>query len=247
MTALSPWELAYCAAAIFIAYGLRGSTGFGGAVGMPLLALVIPIKLLVPVWTLLGFTSSVAILGRDRRHVDRRAFVAFIPWCVLGIAIGLYLFKTLDSRTLARGLGVLVMSYAAYSAWAAFRPSAAAFRLPRAVAPIASTLSGAVGALFGTMGSVFFAMYLDARALKKDQYRATISAMLLTLSAVRGIGYFAVGEFTRDAWILFAAALPVMLAGIYVGDRIQVNLSEQTFRRVVCVTLFLCGIPLLLK
>ncbi len=247
MTALSLFELAYCAAVIFVAYGLRGSTGFGGAVGMPLLALVMPIKVLVPVWTLLGFASSVAILGRDRKHVARRVFVAFIPWCVLGIAIGLYLFKTLDSRTLARGLGVLVMGYAGYSAWAMFRPSAGEFRLPRALAPLASTLSGAVGALFGTMGSVFFAMYLDAQALRKDEFRATMSAMLLTLSTVRGIGYFAVGEFTQEAWLAFAAAFPVMLAGIYVGDRIQVGLSEETFRRLVCATLFLCGIPLVLK
>ena len=36
-------EIAYCVAVVLIAYGLRGSTGFGGAVGMPLLALVIPI------------------------------------------------------------------------------------------------------------------------------------------------------------------------------------------------------------
>ena len=112
---------------------------------------------------------------------------------------------------------------------------------------MAGTLSGAVGALFGTMGSVFFAMYLDAQKLKKDEFRATMSAMLLTLSTVRGIGYFAVGEFTEEAWLTFAAALPVMLAGIYVGDRIQVGLSEETFRRLVCATLFLCGIPLVLK
>lgn len=45
---------------------------------------------------------------------------------------------------------------------------------------------------------------------------------------------------------LLALVLP-MLIGIYIGDRIQVNLSEPTFRRIVCVTLFLCGIPLLLK
>jgi uncharacterized membrane protein YfcA len=46
---------------------------------------------------------------------------------------------------------------------------------------------------------------------------------------------------------MFALAFPLMLAGIYIGDRIHVSLSEQTFRRLVCVTLFLCGIPLLLK
>ncbi len=90
-------------------------------------------------------------------------------------------------------------------------------------------------------------MYLDARVLTKDAFRATMSAMLLTLSAVRGIGYFAVGEFTQEAWLLFAAALPLMLAGIYLGDRIQIRLDEQTFRWLVCITLFLCGISLLLK
>jgi len=247
MATLSAFELAYCVVVMLLAYGLRGSTGFGGAVGMPLLALVIPIKILVPVWTLLGFASSVAILGRDRRHVARRDFVAFVPWCLAGIAIGLYLFKTLDARTLARGLGALVLSYASYSLWTTLRPRARRRWLPRVVGPVAGTLSGAVGTLFGTMGSVFFAMYLDSRVLTKDAFRATMSAMLLTLSTVRGIGYFAVGEFTREAWIMFAAAFPLMLAGIYIGDRIQVRIDEQTFRRLVCVTLFLCGIPLLLK
>jgi len=247
MATLSPFELAYCCAVMLLAYGLRGSTGFGGAVGMPLLALVVPIKTLVPVWTLLGFASSLAILGRDRRHVARRDFIAFVPWCLVGIAAGLYLFKTLDARTLARGLGVLVLGYACYSLWTTLRPSPGSRWLPRVLGPVASTLSGAVGTLFGTMGSIFFAMYLEARALAKDQFRATMSAMLLTLSAVRGVGYFAVGEFTREAMLMFAAALPLMLIGIYIGDRIHVRLSETTFRRLVSATLFLCGIPLLLR
>ena len=248
MAALSPLELAYCAAVLLLAYGLRGSTGFGGAVGMPLLALVLPIKALVPVWTLLGFTSSVAILGRDRRHVSRRAFVEFIPWCLLGIAIGLYFFKTLDARTLARGLGVLVLGYAIYSWWGSLRPPAnPRHRVPRAFGPVAGALSGAVGTIFGTMGTVFFSMYLDALGLAKEAFRATVSAMLLALSCARGIGYFAVGEFTAETWLMFAAAFPLMLVGIYIGDRIHVNLSERTFRRLVSATLFLCGIPLLLR
>jgi uncharacterized membrane protein YfcA len=46
---------------------------------------------------------------------------------------------------------------------------------------------------------------------------------------------------------MFAAAFPLMLAGIYIGDRVQVNLSERTFRKLVCATLFVCGIPLLFK
>jgi uncharacterized membrane protein YfcA len=74
-----------------------------------------------------------------------------------------------------------------------------------------------------------------------------MSAMLLTLSLVRGIGYYAVGEFTADVWIAFAAAFPLMLLGIYLGDRIHVGLSELAFRRLVCAILFVCGVPLLFK
>ena len=90
-------------------------------------------------------------------------------------------------------------------------------------------------------------MYLNARKLAKGAFRATMSAMLLSLAVVRGIGYWAVGEFTRDSLLVFAAAFPVMLVGIYVGNRIHLAISELTFRRVVGATLMACSVPLLLK
>jgi uncharacterized membrane protein YfcA len=247
MYSLSPLEMAYCGAVLLFAYGLRGSTGFGGALGMPFLALVIPLKVLVPVWTLLGAASSITILGHDRKRVARRDLIAFVPWCVLGIAIGLYFFTTLDARTLARGLGIMVFVYGSYSLWQTLRPASGRRPVPRALGPLASMLSGVVGALFGTMATVFFAIYLDARTLAKEAFRATISAMLLTLSVVRGIGYYAVGEFTGEVWLTFAAAVPLMLAGIYIGDRVHVSISELAFRRMISGLLMLCGVPLLLK
>lgn len=240
LAGLSGWELGYCVGVILLAYGLRGSTGFGGAIGMPLLALVVPVKTLVPVWTLLGFTSSLAILGRERRHVDRGAFLAFLPWCGIGVAAGLLLFASLEERTLARALGVAVLLYAAYS----LRGSA---RAPRILGPVAATLSGAVGAMFGAMASVFYAMFLDARRLKREAFRATGSAMLLALSFARGVGYWLAGEFSAESWWLFGAALAPMLAGIWLGDRITLNLPETSFRRLVCLTLALSGVPLLLR
>lgn len=247
MSNLSAPEFAYCAAVIFTAYALRGSTGFGSVIGMPLLALVLPMKALVPVWTLLGFASSAAILGRERRNVAVDAVIAFTPWCLIGIALGLYVFTRFDSRMLARGLGVLIIAYAALAMWNATRAPDREIILPRAAGPLSGTVSGLVGAIFGTMGSMFFVIFLDTRKLAKAQFRATMSAMLLLLSAVRGIGYYAVGEFTHESWLMFAAAFPAMLAGIYAGDRIQVRLNETTFRRAACATLGLCGITLLLK
>lgn len=253
MAELSAIQIAYCVVVMLLAYALRGSAGFGGAVGMPLLALVIPFKLLVPAWTLLGLASSTAILGHEGKKVSLRAFAAFVPWCLVGIAAGLYVFATLDAATLTRGLGVLVLVYAVWTLWAIVRPPPArgADAPPgvgaRIVAPAASVLAGTVGTVFGTMGSVFFAMFLDAKGVPKAQFRATVSAMLLVLSAVRGMGYYATGEFTREALWLFAAGFPLMLVGMLIGNHIHVRLSEAGFRKLICGTLFLCGIPLVLQ
>ena len=247
LESLSFLALAYCALALLFAYGLRGSTGFGGALGMALLVVVIPFKVMVPAWTLLSIASSLAILGHDRRHIAWREVIPFLPWCMLGIGIGLYFFTTLETNVLARGLGVVVLLYASYALWATFRRESG-WRLPsRLVTSVAGAVSGAVGTIFGTMATPFFVMYLEARKLAKHAFRATLSAMLLVLAVVRGIGYWAVGEFTPDALIVFAAALPVMLAGIAIGNRIHLNIAELTFKRLVGVTLLACSVPLLLK
>jgi hypothetical protein len=247
LESLSAPELGFCVVALLFAYGLRGSTGFGGALGMAMLVVVLPIKVVVPAWTLLSIASSVAILGHDRRHIAWRDMGPFLPWCMAGIAVGLYVFTRLDTTTLANGLGVVLFIYAACSLWSTFRP-ATAWRLPaRVLSALSGTVSGAVGTVFGTMATPFFVMYLEARGLAKHAFRATMSAMLLALAVVRGLGYHAVGEFTRDALIVFAAAFPVMLIGIIVGNRIHVGIAELAFNRLVGTTLLACSVPLLLK
>jgi uncharacterized protein len=244
---LSAPELGYCALVLVLAYGLRGSTGFGGVVGMPLLALVVPMKVLVPVWTLLGIASSATIVGQGRRHVAYRDLLPFLPWCLLGIVVGLYFFAALDGRTLARGLGVLVTLYALHALWSSLRTERPRRTRPRLVAPLASALSGVVGALFGAMATLFFVMYLDTRELARHAFRATISAMLLVLSVVRGVGYYLVGEFTWEVLVVFAAALPAMGLGIYLGSRLHMRIDELTFRRVVVSILLVTGASLLLR
>ena len=44
----------------------------------------------------------------------------------------------------------------------------------------------------------------DAIRLSKEHFRATMTAILLTLALLRGIGYWAVGEFTGEVMILAA-------------------------------------------
>ena len=244
---LSPWELAFCVAVLLFTFGLRGSVGFGGSIGMPLLALALPVKLIAPAWSLIGILSSAAILGKDRKNVVMRDFLGLLPGCALGVAAGLFVFKTMDAALLARALGAFVMLYGAYTWWLTVRSSSAPPIPARVIKPFASFFSGAVGTMFGAMASIFFTMYMTADRADKTVLRATVSAMLLTLSVIRLAGYAAVGELGVDAFILTGAALPFMGVGLLVGDRIHTGLTERQFQRVVAVALLVCGVPLLLK
>jgi hypothetical protein len=230
---------------LLLNFTLRGSLGFGGALGLPLLALAIPVKVIAPAWSLIGIVSSVAIVGRARRHVDWREFGRLLPGCVVGIALGLLVFKALDAATLARALGVFIIVYAAYSWWLSTRPAGTKPPVKQGVLrPVSSVLSGIVGTVFGSMATIFFAMFLDAGRMGKDAFRATMSALILTISIARTAGYAAVGELTADSWILCAASLPAMGIGLLVGDRLHTNLSPAAFNRLVCILLALCGIAL---
>jgi uncharacterized protein len=244
---LSPLELAYCLVVLLLNFMLRGSLGFGGALGLPLLALVLPVKVLAPAWSLVGIVSSLAIIGRGRHHVDVRQYLGLLPGCALGILAGLFVFAALDAVLLARALGAFIIVYAAYSWWMTTRPPGSKPPVPPGILrPVASFFSGAVGTIFGSMASIFFSMYLDASGVNKHAMRATVSAMLITLSITRTIGYAAVGELTVDSLLLCAAALPAMGIGLLIGDRIHTGLSQAAFQRLVCAVLAICGIPLLL-
>lgn len=232
---------------MIVAYAARGSTGFGAAAAMPLLGLVIPLKTLIPAWTLIGVAAGLALFGSDRRHIAWREMAKLVPGCLVGIAAGLYVFTQLDSVTLAKGLGALVLLYGLYALWGTYRAAPKPQVPPRTAAAIGGFLGGLIGTVVGTMGSVFFAIYYDAIQLAKQHFRATMTAILLTLAVVRGIGYWAVGEYSREVLILAGILFPMMLAGIFIGNRFHHGMSDLTFRRTVSGALIASGLALLVK
>jgi len=230
-----------------VAYAARGASGFGAAAAMPLLGLVLPLKVLVPAWTLIGIAAGAALMGNDRNKVAWGEMIKLVPGTLVGIAIGLYLFTLLSSDTLAKWLGSLVLAYGLYSLWGTFGAAAKPHLPPKIAAALGGVGGGMTGTVVGTMGSVFFAMYFDAIKLAKDSYRATMTAILLTLTIIRGIGYFAVGEFSRDVWIVTAILFPSMLIGLFLGNYFHHGMSELAFRRIVALALTVSGIALLIK
>lgn len=247
MEFLTPLTGAYCVLVLIAGYALRGSTGFGGVAAMPLLALVVPMKLLVPVWTLLTIASSATIVIRDRAHVQTRHLLRVVPTSFAGVVLGLYVFSTLDAELLARCFGAFVLGYGVWSLRRVRSDSAPAAGRLRWAGDAASVMAGALGTVFGTMATIFFAIYLDLQRLARKDFRGTLSAMMLAMGLARGAGYFGVDVLGMEAVILFLAAFPLSLLGLYLGDRVHMSLSELAFRRVVCAILIGSGVLLVLR
>ena len=245
MSTLSAPEIAYCFLVLVVSFAIRGGIGFGAA-ALPLIALVLPMKLVVPVFTVLGIFSSWSIVFSDRRHVDWRELLRLLPYTIAGALIGLYFYYEFDGRMLAHGLGALVLAYGSTTLWQSLRGRPAWNLPPSAALPVMGTLAGFVGALFGAMAGVFYAIYLDMRKLDKHQFRATVAASLLVLGIVRGAGYAAVGAYDREALMAIAISLPLMWIGVVLGNRIHTNLSEVAFRRLLGIVLIGSGVPLML-
>jgi uncharacterized protein len=239
--------LALDSAVVLVCFALRGGTGFGAVVAMPLMGLVMPLKVLVPTFTVLGLTAGITILGRARRDISWQVMLKLAPATIVGVGVGLYLFSRLDARTLTLGLAALVTAYGIYSLIKTFRSKSAAPTSTKILAPAAGLLAGAVGTTFGMLAAVMYAIYFDAIAMPKDAFRATMSAVLLLLGVIRGIGYLAIGQYTHEVYLALAITLPTTLVGIYIGDRVHTGISELAFRRLISGALIISGAALLWK
>lgn len=241
---LSPAQLLYSAGIVTVAYLIRGIAGFGsGLIAIPLLLLLnLPITLVVPLVVALDYLASASQGIKNRRAIAWREIWPLLPFSFVGVALALYVFKTIDGALLRHSLAVFIILYATYTLLA---------KLPRKIyhrgwAVPAGSLGGLIGTLFGT-GGPFYVIYLQLRRLDKTPFRATFAAIFLIDGAGRIAGYLLLGFFTLDFSWLLAVLLPVMLLSLYLGGRIHLAFSQETFKRAISVLLVVSGIALLLK
>ena len=245
MWPLSPLETLWCALALAAGYAVRGVAGFGsGVVATPLLTFVLPLSITVPLITVIGFFVSVRQALRDWSLIQWGAVAVFVPGSLVGVALGLYVFKTVDQMLLARWLGGYILLYAFYSMFGA-RLTRRTLAPPRWLIHPVAALGALVATIFGGLAGPIYVTYFDALKLSKSVFRVTVSTTLLALNLVRSIGYFATGVFRTEDLILIAAAFVPVAIGTLLGDRLHDRLDPAAFRRAIGALLVASGLGLL--
>lgn len=239
---LTPLQIVFCITIIFLAYTVKGLSGFGsGLIAIPLLAFMFPLTFVVPVLGLLSYSGTLMQSFHLRKQVVWRDMLPLIPFSLLGIVIAIRLLMSVDANILVMALGVFVLLYSIYSS------------LPLSIhagsrrwAILAGSCGGMVGALFGT-GGPFYVLYLKMRQLDKNQFRATIAMIFLFDGGARMTGYALNGLFTPQVLWMIAILLPVLFLGMYVGHHLHIKIDQQRFNQVISVLLMVSGIMLIVK
>jgi uncharacterized membrane protein YfcA len=240
-----PGALAWSAAVIFVAYALRGATGFGaGVVSIPLLLLALPLEVVIPLVTAMGMIASAGQAVHQRRFVDWASVRGLLVPSLVGIAAGLWLFAVAPSQVLLKALAVFIIGYAL---WGYLPNKTTSLASSVWLGSLAGAVGGFVATVFGGMAGPLYVVYLRTRALDKARFRATMSLALLCLSVLRAAGYGGLGLYDARVLWLLGAALPVVFLAMVAGDRWHERLDEKRFGHVVAALLALSGAALLFK
>src|SRR5215212_186991 len=90
---------------VFLATLVRSAFGFGEAlVAVPLLALVIPVRVAVPLAVLLSVTVAALILVQDWRHVHARSAWWLVVPTLFGIPVGLLVLTGVHPGAVKAGM-----------------------------------------------------------------------------------------------------------------------------------------------
>lgn len=229
--------------AVFGGAFVRGYSGFGSAlIWISSLSLILPPTVVVPVVFALDLSASIQLLPKVWRDIDWRS----LRWLLLGTAItiplGVHVLATLPPAPMRMAIAVVVLM-AAVLLWHGF----ALRRVPGSGATVLTgILCGLLGGSVGIAGPPAILLYFSSPAAVAVS-RASLIVFLsgtdlfgLAASAHRGL-------ITQEVTLRAALLVPVVLAGVALGNRRFIRTQPETFRRFVLLLLGALSIGLFVR
>ena len=224
-------------AIILFAFFFRSFSGFGGALlSIPLLALLFPLKFIVPVESVLEVVLSILLVPAAIRKVDRANLLRLLGGAVPGSLVGVFLLASWANRHMEIILGTAVIGVGLF--FLRKTPSRAVVSGRWGLA--AGFAGGLLGGMFGTSGPAYVA-FLSSQALNKAAFRATLIVLFAVEYAWRLGLYAHQGLLDIQGLQLALSLLPALIAATLLGHFVHLRVGEKVFRRWVAIFLLVSG------
>ena len=234
---------------IFITHTLEAVTGFGCAVlAMPFVTALLGIRMGVMVITVLAWILALYFAVVKFRDIDWKQYGIITAFMLVGLPIGMYLFRKIDSSSLKMVLAIFILAVSAYQLYrlgtnkATKAPLQARAALPYYLLLVAG---GIIHGIFSS-GGPLVVLYASRQLQDKGKFRATLCLLWVTLNTIIIATYLIEGSFTSPIAKTTALLVPFVLAGIVAGEKIHDKVNERTFSLIVFGMLFLTAIFMLI-
>ena len=221
------WETGlYAFAVVLSAASLQGITGAGMMIlSVPALVVVMPAAVVVPGIVLLYLPLGTAQLIQLRRDVDGRRLATLAVSSALMVPLGAALLRDLDTVTLQRGIGWLMIALALLLQVKPGPPFARDF------APCAGAglFAGFLAASTSVSGPPLVLLGLKQR-WDPARFRATLIAYFLIISAFSLPFYWKMDLLTPAVWRFVLYGLPGVALGYFTGAWLRARASVAAFR-----------------
>ncbi|MFF5443686.1 TSUP family transporter [Streptomyces sp. NPDC012888] len=219
---MEPYLLPVVFAAVFAAFTLSASAGFGGSlILVPTLALLLGTKSGVAMAALLLAMNNLVKVFAYRRTLPYRKAAVIIALIAVGTFVGARLLVSAPERAVT--VAVIVGFAAAF-----LLESPALTRFRRAGAPVMALAAGATSGFSGTSGPL---KGLAFRGLELDRFHLVGALSLASL----------VGDVTKTAvwtdaallggsdYVVAVVCLPVMFGATFLGRRFNSSIGERGY------------------
>jgi uncharacterized membrane protein YfcA len=226
---------------ILLAALTESVSGFGSAlVAMAFLPLLVGIQQAVPLVALVSLILEIVLLLYYRGAINVTAIRRVIFGSLFGIPLGIFWLRGAEERVVLSLLGVVLVSYAAFSLLK--------LRLPKFARPlwgwVFGFVAGVLGGAYNTSGPPVV-VYRQSQDWDPAEFKANLQSFFLVNSALVLLGHALSGNVTPQVWNYFWIALPALALGIALGLAVSRFIDPLRFRQIVQRMLIMLGLRLM--
>jgi len=217
-----------------------GFAGFGtGLVASSLWFHALPAAMVPPLIALASVAAQIVGLITVRKSFNRARTMPFLGGGVIGVPLGVTALAAASPFLLRTSIGVFLITYALYQLLRRSKHGIGNWggRAADGVVGIGGGFFGGFAGLSGPLPLV----WLQLRGGSTDAQRATYQPFNLIVLALACCGMALNGQITSDVLWITAICLPATLIAAWLGARIYVGVSPQTFQRVVLLIMLVSG------
>ena len=228
-------EIAAFIIIVLIASILQTSTGFGFSIlATPFLLLLFEPFEAIQINLILSLVISLFLIRSIRKDIDYGILKRLMTGSILGLPLGIFIFLAADIERLKLIVGVVIILLTIILILR-FRISQNAGR-----DFFTGGLSGGFTTSIGMPGPPLL-LYFSGTDTSKEKLRGTTLAFYLFIYFVSLIIQMVFAGTNQTVWIGSLWGLPLVFAGLYLGQRLFRSINQTIFRIFIYIILLFTG------